>query len=264
VTPVLAKPRQEWDASEKNAVRTLAASLHQLSDIQREQGLAICVDGYQEALSLAQQLSDTQAANICAFNLGHAYKDIPEIRDLSLAAHWYQRSLDMSAKEDRMGRATSLGQLGSVAYERFRETEDANERRSHLSKAAEYYQQALSLIPANAPRELAITHNQLGNILDDAGQLDAALHHYRESIRHKEAMQDRFGAGQTRRNAALVLINAGRFDDALDWAQAALCDFQACDNADREIAKTLRLLEEIESARQATSPPSSAHPPQQH
>jgi hypothetical protein len=77
-------------------------------------------------------------------------------------------------------------------------------------------------------------------------------------------MQDRFPAGQTRFNAALVLGKAGRFPDALDWAQAARRDFEACDNADQDIAKTLKLLEQIESARQATSPPSSAHPPPPH
>ncbi|SPE39422.1 hypothetical protein SBA3_3200003 [Candidatus Sulfopaludibacter sp. SbA3] len=55
-----------------------------------------------------------------------------------------------------------------------------------------------------------------------------------ESIRYSEAKQDRFGAGQTRRNAALTLARAGSFPEARDWAQSALRDFEACENADQE------------------------------
>jgi hypothetical protein len=69
-------------------------------------------------------------------------------------------------------------------------------------------------------------------------------------------MQDRFRAGETRYNAARALARAGRFADARDWAQSALRDYQACNNAEREVVNTLKLLEQIESARQATLPPS--------
>ena len=119
VTPILAKPPQAWTADEKNDVRTLSSSLHEQSEIQRGQGSAMCVDGYLEALSLAEQIQETQGAATCAFNLGHAYGALLGIRDLALAERWYQRSLDRRAKEDRMGRAGCLGQLGSVAHERF-------------------------------------------------------------------------------------------------------------------------------------------------
>jgi tetratricopeptide (TPR) repeat protein len=177
-----------------------------------------------------------------------------------MAEHWYRRSLDLRAKEDHMGRAGCLAQLGSVEQERFRDARKANrpseECIGYLSKAAEYYQQALKMFPLNAVSELATTHNQLGIVYAEAGQIDVALHHYRESIRYCEAMQDRFAAGQTRYNAALGLANAGRFADAREWAQSALRDYQACENADQEVLRTLKLLGWIESALQATSPPS--------
>jgi tetratricopeptide (TPR) repeat protein len=112
------------------------------------------------------------------------------------------------------------------------------------------------MFPANAIRELETTHNQLGVVYAAAGQIDTALHHYGESIRYCETMQDRFGAGTTRRNVALTLADAGRFADARDWAQSALRDYQACENADRYVVKTLKLLERIESRLRATSPPS--------
>jgi tetratricopeptide (TPR) repeat protein len=253
---ILAKPPQAWIAREKNAVRTLAISLHELSQIQREQESAKCVDGYREAISLAEQIQDSPLAAACAFNLGHAYMDLPGIRDLALAERWYQRSLDLRARNDQIARAQCLGQLGSVAYRRFLDPGEAAQRLRHLSQAQQYYEKALEMFPANAVRELATAHSLLGNIYGDAGQIDTALRHYRESIRYSEAMQDRFGAGQARFNAALALARAGRFADARDWAQSALRDFQACQNADERVVGTLNLLELIESRLRATSPPS--------
>jgi tetratricopeptide (TPR) repeat protein len=234
--------------------------LHELSEIQREQGAAKSVDGYLEALSLAEQIQNSQAAATCAFNLGHAYEDLPGIRDLALAERWYQRSLDLYGKEDRMGRARCLVQLGSVAHERFLDAKEADrppeECLGHLSQSEQYNRQALEMFPANAVRELAATHNQLGVVYAAAGHIDPALHHYRESIRYREVMQDPFGAGQSRFNAAVARADEGRFAEARDWAQSALRDYQSCENADAQVVKTLKLLEQIESGLPATSPPS--------
>jgi tetratricopeptide (TPR) repeat protein len=257
---ILAKPPQNWEAREKNAVRTLQTSLHELSEVQREQGLATCVDGYLEALSLDEQIQDSQAAAHCAFHLGDAYKDLPGIRDLALAERWYRRSSDLFAEKDRMGWTGCQVQLGTVAYERFLDAREAGrplkEYLGHLSQAEQFYRQALEMFPANAVEELATTHHQLGVVYTAAGLFDPALRNYRESIRYKEAMQDRFGAGQSRESAARTLACAGRFADARDWAQSALRDYQACGNADQEVVGTLKLLEEIESGLRATSPPS--------
>ena len=110
------------------------------------------------------------------------------------------------------------------------------------------------MFPKNAVRELATTHNQLGNVHNDAGQLDIALRHYRDSIRYNESMQDRFGAGNARFNAARALADAARFGDAREWAQSALSDYEACQNAEQEIVNTLKLLEVIESGLRANSP----------
>jgi tetratricopeptide (TPR) repeat protein len=246
--------------TEINAVRSLASSLHDLAEIQRERGSASCVDGYRQALSLAESIQDAQAARIYSFKLGNAYEALGGIRDLALAELWYQRALTLCAEEDRMGRARCLGQLGSVAYRRFRDARKTSQRPEeyvgHLSRAEQHCMQALELFPKNAVRELAPTHNQLGNIYGAADQIDAALHHYREAIRYSEAMQDPFAAGQTRYNAAATLSRAGRFADARDWAQSALRDFQACENAEQEIVTTLKLMELIESDLRSTSPPS--------
>jgi tetratricopeptide (TPR) repeat protein len=258
VAATLASP-QEWTAAEKHAVRTLAGSLNEFAEIQREQQSAGCVDGFLEALSLTERIRDSQGAAICAVNLGHAYEGIPEIRDLALAERWYRRGFDLFAEEDLRGRAQCQGQLGSVAYQRFLDATDAGrpeECIGHLTLAERYYKQALEMSPAGAVADLATTHNQLGVVYAAGAQIDTALGHYRESIQYCEAMQDRFGAGQSRENAAIGLFRVDRFADARDWAQAALRDYQACENADQYVVKTLKLLELIESGLRAISPPS--------
>jgi tetratricopeptide (TPR) repeat protein len=257
---ILAKPPQAWTAREKDTVRGLSGLLYGLSEIQRERESAECVDGYLEAISLAEQISDTQGAAACALNLGRTYTALPEVRDLALAEQWHRRSFDLFAPDDRIGRAKCLWELGCVAYQRFRDARRADrppdECLSHLSKAEQYYLQALDMLPANAVTDLATVHNYLGNIYDDAAQIDTALRHYHESIRNCEAMEDRFHAGTSRYNAAIALGRAGRPTDAHDWAQSALRDYQACENADQEIVDTLKLLERIEFDLRATSPPS--------
>ena len=257
---ILAKPPRTWSDAEKNAVRTLAVLLEIRAHIQRERGSAACVGGYKEALSLFDQIADAQAAAGCACNVGHAYLKVAETRDLAVAEQWYRRSLDLRAKEDRMGRGQTLVQLGTVNYLRSFDAREANrppgECAGHLSQAEKHYRQALEMFPPNAVRELATVHNQLGIIYAAAGQADAALRHCREAIRYREAMQDRLGAGQARGNAAIALARAARFGDAREWARSALRDFEACANAEQDVVKTLKLLEEIESALQAPSPQS--------
>jgi tetratricopeptide (TPR) repeat protein len=150
--------------------------------------------------------------------------------------------------------------LGNAAFRRFLDASStdrpAEECVRHLSKAERYYRHALEIFPEDATHDLATVHHQIGLVCGHAGQIDNALRHDRESIRYSEAMRDRFRAGGTRHSAAVILRGAGLFADARDWAQAALRDYQACENADQEIMKTLKLLERIESRLRATSPPS--------
>jgi tetratricopeptide (TPR) repeat protein len=258
--PILVKSPRAWDAKEKNFVRTLAVSLQGQASIQREQGSAACVEGYREALALDEQVADTQGAAVCAFNLGRAYEELDGISDLALAEQWYQRSLELLAKADRMGRARCLGQLGSVAHARFLGAREAarppEECFGHLVRSERCYTQALEMFPTSAVQDLAVAHSQLAVVWAESGQIDTALRHCREAIRHHEANQDRFGAGTTRFNAARALAGEGRPADARDWAQAALRDYQMCANVDQYVVKTLKLLEHIESDLRVTSPPS--------
>jgi tetratricopeptide (TPR) repeat protein len=168
------------------------------------------------------------------------------------AARWYQDSLDLRDDEDNLGQASCVGHLGKVHYERFKEARAADrpevELLAHLKAAADAYQQALVLTPADAVVDLAVAHNDLGNTYYNRGQLDVALRHYQESIRYLEAAGDRHGAAQTRVNVARALAaERGRLGDGLLWAQAALRDYQSYgDRAAAGIAQTQQLIAEIE------------------
>jgi tetratricopeptide (TPR) repeat protein len=246
----------EWDRArarddDRNSQRTLAASLHELGQIQREVGQPECIDAYRQSFELFQRVGDGPGAAVVAFNLGNAYLDVRH--DLTEAERWHRRGLELVPEGDRMGRAGSLGQLGRVALERFLEARRAKQPEAvllrYLNGALGFYRQALEMTPPDAVEQLAVIHNQLGAIYGDASQLDRALHHYRESIRHKESAGNLYCAALTRYNVALVLLNAGRFADARDYARAALRNYQTYGaSAQQDIQDTLDLIALIDKA----------------
>jgi tetratricopeptide (TPR) repeat protein len=235
--------------------------LHELGEIQRELGQVECVNAYEESLKLSEQIGEIAGAASCAFNLGNAYLTLPAMRDLDQVERWYRRSLELRAEGDRQGQGKCYAQLGLVAYERFKDARTAKrpeqELLQHLNAAVGFYQQALTLLPPNAVNDLTVVHGMLGNIYGDTNDLDRALVHYRESIRLKEVAGNIYGAGITRRNVAIDLANAGRLNDALLYAQAALRNFATYgDRAAVDIQDTQRLIAQIEAdiARQPAKP----------
>jgi tetratricopeptide (TPR) repeat protein len=116
----------------------------------------------------------------------------------------------------------------------------------HLNTALSNYHKALALFPTNAVNNLAVAHNQLGIIYNDAGQTARALEHYQQSINYKERAGNIYAAGTTRYNVALMLAQQGRLADARAYAQAALRNFQVYGNRAADmIENTQRLLAAI-------------------
>jgi tetratricopeptide (TPR) repeat protein len=252
----LAVPPNALDGVQRGAIRSLAASLHTLGEIQRELGQAECVKQYEESLELSERIGEKAGAAFCAFSLGHAYKDIQALRDFAQAERWYRRSLELRDGNNRLGRGGCMAQLGFVAYERFQETRDAGkpetERLRYLNDAVLFYSQAIDLLPPNAVDDLAVTHNMLGVIYADASDFARALPHYCESIRYREAQGNLYGAAKTRFNVAFALAQAGRLADAREYALAALRNYENYgDRAADKIKKTQQLIARIESALQS-------------
>lgn len=251
--PALAQSVAELKSGETNAIRTLAVSLEALGSIRRELERAECVPTYEEALRLSERIGDHAEAAICAFNLGHAFKNLPALRDLGQAEHWYRRGLELRDERDRLGRGRCVGQLGSLAYERFHEARTAGrpeeELLRHLNEAVRLYHEALDLLPADAVNELAVVHGQLGAIYGDAGDLDSAVQQFRAAIQFSEQASDLYRAAQIRFNVAVALFDAGRRVDALEYAEAALRGFESYgERAAEMIERTRRLIAEIRGA----------------
>ncbi|HEY0733542.1 MAG TPA: CHAT domain-containing protein [Herpetosiphonaceae bacterium] len=251
----LSLPVEVLDENQRNNIRSLAVSVENLGSILREQNKSECVVSYEDGIALCQRIGDKQEEALIAFNLGHAYKDIVAIRDLEQAEHWYQHSLDISEELVKHDRSQCLIALGNVAYERFKEAYVVNQPHQelirYLNTALQFYIQGLELLPPNAVSDLAVTHNGLGNIYDKVGNLDLALFHYREAIRYLEVASNFYDAGQARQNVAFALANAGRLDDALLYAQAALRNFEPYGTgAADKIQKTQQLIADIQAAMQ--------------
>jgi tetratricopeptide (TPR) repeat protein len=240
----------------RNGLRTLAISIENLGHVQREQGQRECVEAYQESLALFERIGDRSASAVVAFNLGHVFKDLPALCDLDQAEKWYRRSLELIPTEDRLGRGKNLGQLGSLGYERFLRARAAGqpevELLRYLNEALALYNQELHVLPSFAVDDLAVAHHQLGTINGDAGDLDRAVLHYRESVRLKEAAGNSYGAANTRFNVAVDLLKAGREREALEYARAALQGYEPYgEGAAAEIADSRGLIAQIENSLRA-------------
>jgi tetratricopeptide (TPR) repeat protein len=247
----LAGPPAQLDDIQRHRLRTLGANVHELGLILQAQQKSACVQAFIEALHVARRIDERPTQAVIAFNLGRAYTEVPDLRDLDTAARWYQDSLDLRDEGDRLGQARSIGQLGYVHWERFKEARHADrperELLVHLNAAADAYQQALELTPADTVGDLAVGHSQLGVIYSEGGQLDRALRHWQEAIRFYDWAGNRYDAARTRANIAGALAEFGRLGDGLLWAQAALRDYQTYgDRAAADIAETQQLIADIE------------------
>ncbi|HEV2253432.1 MAG TPA: tetratricopeptide repeat protein [Streptosporangiaceae bacterium] len=235
-----------------NTARALSVALESLGHILRERRLPESAGLYLEALDLCTRVSDRPGQATIAFNLGHVYKNITELRDLDQAERWYQQSLDLRAAEDRLGRAKTLGQLGATEYERF----EADRQRSQtspeglvqrLGEALRLYQSALDLLPGDAVAELATAHGQLAAIYDAAGDSAQAIRHYQESIGRWETAGDQYQAALVRRNLAVVFRENGRPNDSRQYLIAALQGFTTLGpGAAEDAEETRQLLDDLE------------------
>jgi tetratricopeptide (TPR) repeat protein len=250
--PFLALPSQELTENQRNAIRSLAAGLHELGEIQREMGSAECINAYQEALGLLEKIGEATGAAVCAFSLSRAYlgDEVPALRDLDAAQLWCERSLELRAINDGLGRGKCLITLGTINYKRFKDARDDSQPqdalRKYMNAVLNDTQQALTLLPPDAVDDLAAAYNQTGNIYRAARDPQFALTHYNKSIQYRENAGDIYGAAQTRYNVALALADSGQLDDALLYAQTALRNFQQYGEAARaEQEKTEGLIGEI-------------------
>jgi tetratricopeptide (TPR) repeat protein len=218
------------NSEQRFIVRNLAAILHELGEVQRKNGDVASVESFREAFDIAGQIGDSAGQASCALNLGSVYQDVAGLRDLPEAEFWYKQGLDLAGVDDMLLRAKNLAQLGSVAYEKYVEARSARQPiealLGHLNEAEAKCHDALRIYPETDIIGRGQVHYLLGNIYSSSGDIERALLHYRHDIRHCEQAGDIYGAGQTRFNTAVALMNFDRLIDAQTYAQAALENFQ--------------------------------------
>jgi tetratricopeptide (TPR) repeat protein len=246
----LAAVLQRLTDRDRDQIRALASSLHHLGVIQHRRGESACVEIYAEAHGLAAEIVDRAGAVACAFNLGTAFKDLSDIRDLDLAEYFYRSGLRLCDEHDRLGQSSGHVHLGQVALERFRDARAAGkpeaEQLEHINAALNSYLKALDMTPDGDVNKLAIVHDWLGVLYSNAGYHDRALPHYRESIRFREASGDIYGAAETRFNVALALARGGRFSDALVYALEAQAGYSSLGSAGSvAVREAQKLIEQI-------------------
>ncbi|HJQ68509.1 MAG TPA: CHAT domain-containing protein [Blastocatellia bacterium] len=231
----------QLDDGQRHLLRTLGVAVFKLGHILQGQGDAACLKPYEESLEIDRRIGDKAAQAVGEFNLGNAYMQLPAIFDLEAAEAAYQRSLDLRAPNDALGRARCINQIGRVHHERFLEARRRKEPTEtllrHAQAAEERYLDALRLCPKDALTDLAPKHNSLGNLYSEFGQLDKAREHYEQDAYYEEKSGNHFGAGQTRYNMALMYAKTAARDGlpsqrragllrARAYAEAALRDFQ--------------------------------------
>ena len=251
--PALETAPETRDYRQRHAVRTLTVSVHELAEIQREKDDPACVGAYREAFDLANAIGDTTRQATCAFNLGRAYRRIAALRNLDEAERWVRKSLDLRPPGDAFGRGKSLSLLGTVFYRAFHGSPGSKATRQGTRpsprRSGAIVRAGARNVPETAITDRGVMHNQLGNIYGEAGDIDHALRHYQQDIRYSEEAGDQFGAGETRYNVALALLDAGRLDDARAYAEAALANYQTFgERAAAEIQRTERLIAAIDKA----------------
>ncbi len=169
--PLLAAAPETLGADERNAVRNLAVSLHELGEIQREAGEASCAELVPRIPP--RRRSDRRHLWTGRLRLQprHSVQNIASLRDLGEAERWLRRSLGLLAPGDNLGRGKCFGSLGNVAWERFKDARAAerpdDELTRHLTDAVGAYEQALDLLPEHAVTDRGIAHNQLGIIFSE-------------------------------------------------------------------------------------------------
>ena len=111
---------------------------------------------------------------------------------------------------------------------------------------------AIELTPKNSLGACAVLYNNAGAICIKFGDNENAIKYLIKSLKCKEVMGDRVGAGKSRHNIAVHLFNIKHFNDSRDYAVSALSDFLHCGEGALDMAKrTQSLIEDIDRAQAA-------------
>ncbi len=196
-------------------MRSLAVAEQDLGQLLSLQDDPACLVHLQAHYDLMDRIGDAVGAARAASFIGNAYLHVSSLRDLDKAEQWFERDLDLTPERDVIGRAATLGSLGSVAYSRFLDARDqagasSNVLLGHLRTALDWLQQSIAITPDDHCDYLGNSHMLVGNLYAELHDVPLALHHYQQAVQYREACSDVYGAGGVRHNIALLLRAADR------------------------------------------------------
>jgi tetratricopeptide (TPR) repeat protein len=225
-------------------LRELAVALADLAELRWDQRDRACLLLFEEALDVVKRVGDRAEEAFLALRIAHTHSHLPS-PDLQAAERWCKRSLELRDANDWLGRGRSLLERGFIALERFRAAQLAGNPEDvqlrFLQEAMEYYRRSQRLIRVTgAFDDLAVAHNQLGVIYGYTGNSRRALSHFETALALELEHGNIYGAAEGRYNMARVYAENHAFSDALQWAEAALRDFEALGDGGAERAHLTR------------------------
>ena len=232
-------------------LRFLAISTSRLADVLREGNDPACVSMSEEAIRLYRLISDGVGEAVRLFNLGHAHKNVPALRDLAKAADYYSAAYNSYPDHDALARGQCLAQLGAVSLELLRDSQDKGEAEAvvlnHLNDAIRYYETALELEPADAIANLALTHNKLGAAYQySRTEQSKAAEHFKKAVHYFAECGQWFGQAGACLNAAQVLLRFADPHQAKDYASEGLRILELSHYFGPELARAKSMLTAID------------------
>jgi tetratricopeptide (TPR) repeat protein len=233
------------DEQQQVAIHNLSVSLVQLGQLLQQRNRPDCLEPFREALAICQRARLRRDEAVVTQALGTALRQTASQTSLEEARRRQEEALALIADTDPVGRANALSELGQLTLIQMVAAQLRGVPPAALvgllNEAGGKFAEALALIPPEAAPARRAVVQRIGQVYAAAGELDLARRHFEDAIRLSEASGDRYHAGGSRLNLAIVLGQDNRIGDALLYARAALADFEATGAAD-ELAATAREL----------------------
>ena len=216
-------------SSEPDTIRNLAICIYEMGQIKREMRNSDCVQDYVEAIKWADKINDTEIIAKCYLNLGNSYIYLEDIQNLELSEDYFRKSLDLKDMRDIVGKGICYCNLGYVANKRYQLGKDSGKTekdiKADFDAALENYNKALEYLPDYAYDRKGDVYDHMVILYSYDKDYKNAQEYYQRAVECYEKAHNVFKAGNTRLHMALALEQAGSFEDALKYADAALSDY---------------------------------------
>jgi len=233
--------------ADRKKLQFLGIAVGRLADIKRDMGDPECLRLNRESIRIYRTLQDRAQLSVRLFNLGHVFKNVPQLRNLDEAAKYYTEAYKSYPEHDYLARAQCLGQLGALSLARLENGVESglSERQMlrHLNDSVHYYEDALRMIPSDALIDLARVHNQLGAVLrfSKAEHL-RAVDHFKKAIALFEVAQEWLESAIARVNVAQMLAILSRKEEAQEFVKDAIAIFESVNYSGRYLQHARKLI----------------------